>query len=77
MIRTMPEAIAFDTHRSFNRVTEEQAEPLAGEHVALLNVNLATEIDIESLRQETKAAIEARADIAGVETVMEARGGGP
>jgi len=60
----MTEAIAFDTHRFVKRLTdcgftEKQAETLAEEHVALLNSNLATKTDIETLRQETKAAIEA------------------
>ncbi len=84
----MPEAIAFDTHRFVRRLTdggftEEQAETLAEEHVALLNANLATKADIarikagmDALRQETKAAIETlrqevKADIAKVETRME------
>ena len=62
--RLMSEAIAFDTHRFVKRLTEsgfteKQAETLAEEHVDLLNANLATKADIESLRQETKAAIEA------------------
>ena len=53
--------------------TEKQAETLAEEHVDLLNANLATKADVEvaradiarveagveTLRQETKAAIEA------------------
>ena len=74
----MPEAIAFDTHRFVKRLTEcgfteQQAETLADEHVALLNTNLATKADIarieadiarikagmDALRQETKANIEA------------------
>jgi hypothetical protein len=67
----MSEAIAFDTHRFVKRLTEsgfteQQAETLADEQVALLNSNLATKIDIaevkaeiEALRQETKAAIAA------------------
>ena len=67
----MTEAIAFDTHRFVKRLTgcgftEEQAETLAEEQVALLNGNLATradiariEADIEALRQETQAGIEA------------------
>ncbi len=59
----MSEAIAFDTHRFVKNLTghgftEEQAEVLATEHVALLNSNLATKADIETLRQETKADIE-------------------
>ncbi len=74
----MSEAIAFDTHRFVKRLTEsgfteQQAETLAEEHVALLNANLATktdiariEADIEFLRQETKT------DIARVEAGVEA-----
>ena len=59
----MTEAIAFDTHRFVKRLTgcgftEEQAETLAEEQVALLNGNLATKADIEALRQETRVAIE-------------------
>ena len=73
----MTEAIAFDTHRFVKRLTgcgftEEQAETLAEEQVALLNGNLATragiarieadiariEAGIEALRQETRATIE-------------------
>ena len=73
----MTDAIAFDTHRFVKRLTEtgfteQQAETLADEHVALLNANLATkadiakiEADIETLRQETKA------DIAKVEARIE------
>ena len=65
----MSEAIAFDTHRFVKRLTEggfteQQAETLAEEQVALLNANLATTADIArieagigTLRQETKAAI--------------------
>ena len=60
----MTEAIAFDTHRFVKRLTEsgfteKQAETLADEHVSLLNSNLATKADIETLRQKTKADIEA------------------
>ena len=67
----MTEAIAFDTHRFVKRLTgcgftEQQAETLADEQVALLNGNLATRADIarieagmDALRQETRAAIEA------------------
>ncbi len=65
------EAIAFDTHRSVKRLTdcgftEQQAEVLVDQQVALLDANLATKADIEAiraeieaLRQETKAGIEA------------------
>ena len=54
------EAINFDTHKfvkhlTENGFTEQQAEVLAEEQVNLLNSNLATKADIESLRQETKA----------------------
>ncbi len=65
----MAEAIAFDTHRFVKRLTESgfterQAETLAEEHIAFLNANLATKADIEALRQETKATIEAvKADL--------------
>ncbi len=81
----MSEAIAFDTHRFVKHLTdcgftEQQAETLADEHVALLNANLATKADIarveariakieagmDALRQEMKT------DIAKVETRMEA-----
>ncbi|MDE0407846.1 MAG: DUF1640 domain-containing protein [Alphaproteobacteria bacterium] len=74
----MSEAIAFDTHRFVKRLTdcgftEQQAETLADEHVALLNANLATKADVarieeriakveagmDAFRQETRAAIEA------------------
>ena len=67
----MNEVIAFDTHRFVKRLiscgfTEEQAEILAEEQVALLNGNLATRADIarieasmDTLRQETRADIEA------------------
>ena len=66
----MTEAIAFDTHRFVKRLTdcgftEQQAETLAEEHVALLNANLATKADIarieagmDKLRQESNASIE-------------------
>ena len=72
----MSEAIAFDTHRFVKRLTEggfteQQAETLAEEQVALLNANLATKADIaqlqadiarieagiDALRQETKAGL--------------------
>ena len=72
----MSEAIAFDTHRFVKRLTdcgftEQQAETLAEEHVALLNANLATKTDIAAikadiarveagiaaLRQESKAEV--------------------
>ena len=78
----MSEAIAFDTHRFIKRLTdcgftEQQAETLADEHVALLNGNLATKSDIEALRQATKSDIETlrqetKASIAKVEMRIEA-----
>ena len=66
----MSEAIAFDTHKFIKHMTasgftEQQAEALAEEQVALLNSNLATKADIEgvkadieALRQATKSDIE-------------------
>ena len=81
----MFEAVAFDTHRYVKRLTdcgfsEQQAETLAEEHVALLDANLATKTDLarieariaqveagmDALRQET------RAEIAKVEAGMDA-----
>ena len=61
----MTEAIAFDTHRFVKRLTEsgfteKQAETLAAEHVALLNANLATKADIETVRADIETV---RADI--------------
>lgn len=67
----MSDAIAFDTYKFVKHLTEkgfteEQAEALADEQVNLLNSNLATKADIvivqrdiEALRQETKANMEA------------------
>ena len=68
----MVEAIAFDTHRFVKRLTEngfteQQAETLAEEHVALLNSNLATKADIEALRQATKT------DVADIKADIEAQ----
>ena len=66
----MSEALAFDSHQFVEHLmdsgfTEEQAESLATEQVALLNSNLATKAElvivqrkIEALRQATKAAME-------------------
>ena len=72
----MFEVVAFDTHRYVKRLTdcgfsEQQAETLAEEHVALLDANLATKTDLarieariaqveagmDALRQETRAEI--------------------
>ena len=67
----MNDAIAFDTHRYVKRLvgcgfSQDQAETLADEQIALLNSNLATKSDIarieagiETFRQETKSDIEA------------------
>ena len=76
------EAINFDTHKfvkhlTENGFTEQQAEVLAEEQVNLLNTNLATKADIESLRLATKADIESlrlalKADIEGVKGYIEA-----
>lgn len=67
----MSDAIAFDTYKFVKHLTEkgfteEQAEALAIEQVNLLNSNLATKTDIaivqrdiEALRQETRANMEA------------------
>ena len=53
----MNEAIAFDTHRFVKRLTdtgftEAQAEVLADEQVNLLNSNLATKQDLESVKAD-------------------------
>ncbi len=55
----MSEAIAFDTHRFVKRLTrtgftEEQAEALADEQVALLNSNLATKENLLRLEGAQK-----------------------
>ncbi len=74
----MTEAIAFDTHRFVKRLTgsgftELQAETLAEEQVALLNTNLATKVDIEALRQGTKADVaQIRADIEALKQATKA-----
>ena len=64
----MTEAIAFDTHRFVKRLTdcgftEQQAETLADEHVALLNANLATKTDIAKIDARI-AKVEARIEAA-------------
>ncbi|NKC11723.1 MAG: DUF1640 domain-containing protein [Gammaproteobacteria bacterium] len=78
----MTEAIAFDTHRFVKRLTdcgftEQQAETLADEHVALLNANLATKADIAAVKADiaaVKADIAAvKADLAKVEVKVEAK----
>ena len=74
----MSEAIAFDTHRYVKRLTEhgfteEQAEVLAEEQVALLNANLATKADIEAVKAEIEALRkETKADIARSEAGLKA-----
>ncbi len=79
----MAEAIAFDTHRFIKRLTgcgftEQQAETLADEHVALLNGNLATKADLAAVQADL-AAVEAavktdlaelKADLAAVEAAV-------
>ena len=60
----MSEAIAFDTHKfvkhlTQNGFTEQQAEALANEQVALLNSNLATKVDLETVRAALTTDIEA------------------
>ena len=54
------DAVPFDTHRFVQNLvasgfTEKQAEALAYEQVNLLNNNLATKADIESIRAEIEA----------------------
>ena len=74
----MSEAIAFDTHRFVKKLTErgfteEQAEVLAEEQVALLNANLATKADIEAVRAEIEALrLATKADIEAVRAEIEA-----
>ena len=82
----MSATIAFDTHQFVKRLTEhgfteEQAEALANEQVALLNSNLTTKADIaivqrdiDALRQATKADIAAlrQATKADIETLRQA-----
>ena len=66
----MSEAIAFDTHRFVKRLTrtgftEEQAEALADEQVALLNSNLATKenlLRLEGAQKQQLAEHEATTD---------------
>ena len=60
----MNEAIAFDTHQFVKNLTdsgftEKQAEALAKEQVQLLNSNLATKVDIQAVKAELEAKIEA------------------
>jgi len=53
----------YDTHAAVRRLTEAgipepQAEAVVREQTHILEHNLATKADIETLRQETKASIE-------------------
>ncbi len=79
--RPMGLAVEFDTHRFVKRLvgsgfTEVQAETLADEHVALLNSNLATKVDMAEVNariEATKVEIaEAKAEIAEVNARIEA-----
>ena len=62
----MNDSIAFDTHRFVKRLTQtgftvQQAEALADEQVNLLDSNLATKVDLRSIKAEfekVKAEIE-------------------
>ena len=64
----MNEAIAFDTHRFVENLTEsgfteQQTEALAKEQVQLLNSNLATKVDLQAVKvdlQAVKAELEAK-----------------
>ena len=56
----MEAAVAFDTHRFVknlmaNGFTEKQAEVLASQQIALLNSNLATKADIQSVNKRIEA----------------------
>ncbi len=54
------DALKFVKNLTAHGFTQEQAEVLADEHIALLNSNLATKQDIEELRHEiTKAKLQA------------------
>ncbi len=67
----MSDVIAFDTHRFVKNLTEsgfteKQAEALANEQVHLLNSNLATKTDIETLKADIealKAGLEAKIEV--------------
>lgn len=53
----MNDSIAFDAHRFIKRLTqtgftEQQAEALADEQVNLLDSNLATKVDLMSIKAE-------------------------
>ena len=56
----MEAAVAFDTHRfvknlTANGFTEKQAEVLVSQQVAMLNSNLATKADIQSVNERIEA----------------------
>jgi len=56
----MNEAIAFDTHRFVENLTEsgfteQQTEALAKEQVQRLNSNLATKVDLQAVKAELQA----------------------
>ena len=60
----MNEAIAFDTHRFVENLTEsgfteQQTEALAKEQVQRLNSNLATKVDLQAVKAELEAKIQA------------------
>ena len=71
-------SIAFDTHRFVKKLTrggftEEQAETLAEEQIALLNANLATKADIEAVKADIEALRhETKTDLAKVEAGLRA-----
>ncbi len=73
-------SIAFDTHRFVKRLTteggftEQQAEILADEQVAMLNANLATKADIEAIKADIEALRhETKTEIAKVESGLKAQ----
>ena len=74
----MSATIAFDTHQFVKRLTEhgfteEQAEALANEQVALLNSNLTTKADIAIVQRDIDALRQAtKADIAAVQRDIDA-----
>ncbi len=71
------EALAFDTHKFVKHLTESgfteaQAEALAGEQVAMINSNLATQSDIAEVKADIeKLRLATQADIAEVKADIE------